>query len=363
MSMIKDINFEVVGKLLVLLREKSGKEQQEIAKALNVSNAAVSLWESGNGIQTEKIYDLARYYNITVTELISGKLSDENEEDYLQRNYDLKDHPSFETIDELNYKDLLEYLSRCNNVIQRVFKLYPAYIGNSLNKKEEYEFKVLLSYFSVDYSYAQYKNYDGFLSSLRKLVEELAEVRGFEQPSDLDYELSAIYSLRIEVNPYEVIAFNDETSNKYLSLLTQQQKDRLLTVYLKDKTTQEIEQSIIIKRLLNSGANCLYLGEDVIRARENYDEDILQGLEGKIVEDKAKEEIYEFFKNREHQAYADSGNYFDPFSWKHLSRESYDFLLDKERTEDVKAIVNWRIDKPKLYMDHLMHKLEKFNMM
>ena len=65
MTMIKDVNFEVVGKLLVLLREKSGKEQQEIAKALSVSNAAVSLWESGNGIQTEKLYDLARYYNIT----------------------------------------------------------------------------------------------------------------------------------------------------------------------------------------------------------------------------------------------------------------------------------------------------------
>ena len=63
--------------------------------------------------------------------------------------------------------------------------------------------------------------YDSFTHSLREMVEELECVRGFKQKEDLDYELSSIYGLRIEVNPYEAIAFNEETANKYLSLLKQ----------------------------------------------------------------------------------------------------------------------------------------------
>lgn len=359
--MTKDVNFEVVGKLLVLLREKSGKEQQEIAKALNVSKAAVSLWESGNGIQTEKIYDLARYYNITVAELISGQLSDENEEDYLQRNYDLKNHSSFEEIDEYNVKELMDYLSRCSNVIRRVFKLYPSYISNSLNKKEEYEFTVLMSYFSIDYGYIQYMNYDSFTTSLRSLVEELTYVRGFEKPIDLDYELASIYELKIDVNPYEVIAYNKEVAEKYLSLLKQQQKDMLLTRYIIGKKVGEIENSIVIRRLLDSGAKCLYLGEEYLKPRENFDNDVLEGLEGKVVRDKKKEEIYKYFKTKDREVYADKERYFDPSSWKCLTRENYDFIVDEETTEDINAIVYWRIDKPKLYMDHLEQKLKKFN--
>ena len=359
--MTRDINFEIVGKLLVLLREKSGKEQQEVAKALNVSKAAVSLWESGNGIQTEKIYDLARYYNITVAELISGQLSDENEEDYLQRNYDLSNHPSFETIDETNYKDLLDYLSRCSNVIKRVFKLYPSYLSYSLTRKESNEFNVLMSYFTMDYPYTEFMNYDSFCDSLRNIIEELQNTRGFEKPEDLDDELAAIYELKIDVNPYEVIAFNKETSDKYLSLLRQPQKDELLTNYLVDKEIEEIEESIVVKRLLNAGARCLFKGEDFLRARENFDEDVLEGLEGKVVESKKLEDVYNHFKKAEADANSHSDKYFDPCSWKRLTKKGYGLIVDEERTEDIKAIAFWRVEKPKLYMDYLEKKQDSFN--
>ncbi len=358
--MTKDINFEAVGKLLILLREKSGKEQQEIAKALNVSNAAVSLWESGNGIQTEKIYDLARYYNISVAELISGQLNDENEEDYFQRNYDLKKHPSFEEIDETNYKDLLDYLSRCNNVIKRIFKLYPSYISCELNKKETNEFNVLMSCFSIDYSYVQYRNYDFSIDSLRELVEELTNIHGFKEDKDLDYELSLIYELKIDVNPYEVISFSEETSNKYLSLLTPQQRDELLTNYLVGKTVNEIESSTVILRLLNSGAKCLYRYEDILNACENYDSDVLEGLEGKVAEDKDKEFAYKYFKKIEKDIYTESEKFFDPRSYKLLSKKDYSLMIDKETTNDVDAMVRWRINKPKLYMDYLKQKNKDF---
>ena len=359
--MIKDVNFEVVGKLLVLLREKSGKEQQEIAKALNVSKSAVSLWESGNGIQTEKIYDLARYYNITVSELISGHLSDENEEEYLQRNYDLNSHPSFEEIDEYNIKDLMEYLSRCGNVIKRVFKLYTSYVSNSLNKKEEYEFKVLMSYFNMDYSYVQYMNYDGFTFSLRNLIEELTCTRGFENPAELDYELSKIYELKMNVNSYQVIGYCKEASDRYLTLLTQQQKDVLLTKLIDGKRIDEIENSIVVRRLLDSGAKCLYSGEAYLRPCENYDSDVLEGLEGKVTRDSNKEEVYRYFKLKERETYGHNERFFNPCSWKNLTKDGYEFLVDKETTEDIKAIVYWRIDKPKLYMDYLEQTLNKFN--
>ncbi len=67
------------------LRKKKNMTQDELAEKLQVSRQAVSKWESGSGYpETEKIISICEIFNCSMDELIKGKISlDEND------NYDL----------------------------------------------------------------------------------------------------------------------------------------------------------------------------------------------------------------------------------------------------------------------------------
>lgn len=53
-------------------REKAGLRQVDVAKKMNVDQAAVSKWESGeNGISRKYHKKLAKLYGVTVDELLS----------------------------------------------------------------------------------------------------------------------------------------------------------------------------------------------------------------------------------------------------------------------------------------------------
>lgn len=55
-------------------REKAGLRQIDVAKKLNVDQAAVSKWESGENRISRKYHKkLAKLYGITVDELLSKK--------------------------------------------------------------------------------------------------------------------------------------------------------------------------------------------------------------------------------------------------------------------------------------------------
>lgn len=52
-------------------REKAGLRQVDVAKKMNVDQAAVSKWESGeNGISRKYHKKLAKLYGVTVDELL-----------------------------------------------------------------------------------------------------------------------------------------------------------------------------------------------------------------------------------------------------------------------------------------------------
>lgn len=53
-------------------RERAGLRQVDVAKKMNVDQAAVSKWESGeNGISQKYHKKLAKLYGVTVDELLS----------------------------------------------------------------------------------------------------------------------------------------------------------------------------------------------------------------------------------------------------------------------------------------------------
>lgn len=55
-------------------RERAGLRQVDVAKKMNVDQAAVSKWESGeNGISRKYHKKLAKLYGVTVDELLSDQ--------------------------------------------------------------------------------------------------------------------------------------------------------------------------------------------------------------------------------------------------------------------------------------------------
>lgn len=66
-----------IGKCIVNERHKKKVTQEELAKFLGISKAAVSKWESGISYPSITILPkLAEFFNITVDELISHESDD-----------------------------------------------------------------------------------------------------------------------------------------------------------------------------------------------------------------------------------------------------------------------------------------------
>lgn len=63
-----------IGKNIAVLRKKKGITQENLAKNLNVSNQAVSKWESGKCCPDIDILpDLASFFGVSIDELLLGK--------------------------------------------------------------------------------------------------------------------------------------------------------------------------------------------------------------------------------------------------------------------------------------------------
>ncbi len=68
------------GKLLYDLRKSKGWTQTELADKLNVTNQAVSKWENGECYpETAILKPLAKLFDVTVDELLNGKIKEKTE--------------------------------------------------------------------------------------------------------------------------------------------------------------------------------------------------------------------------------------------------------------------------------------------
>lgn len=65
---------------LKTIRESKGINQKELAKILGVTESAVSHWEAGRyAPTTDKLLKIARFYGVTVDELIGDEYEQEPE--------------------------------------------------------------------------------------------------------------------------------------------------------------------------------------------------------------------------------------------------------------------------------------------
>lgn len=68
------------GEFLYALRKEKGMTQAELAKALGVTNKAVSKWETGEAMpETALLLPISRIFGVTVDELLAGKRAESEE--------------------------------------------------------------------------------------------------------------------------------------------------------------------------------------------------------------------------------------------------------------------------------------------
>lgn len=68
------MNQELIGKFIATCRKEKGLTQMQLAEKLNITNRAVSKWETGKSCPDASIMlDLCEILGITVNELLSGE--------------------------------------------------------------------------------------------------------------------------------------------------------------------------------------------------------------------------------------------------------------------------------------------------
>lgn len=65
---------EMIGKFISACRKEKGLTQMQLAEKLNITNRAVSKWETGKSMpDVSLMLDLCNILGITVNELLSGE--------------------------------------------------------------------------------------------------------------------------------------------------------------------------------------------------------------------------------------------------------------------------------------------------
>lgn len=68
------MNQEMIGKFISSCRKDKGLTQMQLAEKLNISNRAVSKWETGKSLpDASNMLELCELLGITVNELLSGE--------------------------------------------------------------------------------------------------------------------------------------------------------------------------------------------------------------------------------------------------------------------------------------------------
>lgn len=279
------ISNEEIGKLIKKLREDSNLKQDNLAKAIGVSKAAVSQWENGKGIKTENIYLISKLFNVSVDDILNGHLNSESNEEYINRNYTLENYDFKDEINEDNIDKLKEFYSHVKMVKSRFFELLPKWAENSLSFKEMMTFIKIKQYFKFDFNYYSFikygSNHIGYplendeKEFVKTQVENVKQLKLEEKR----WEISKLYDFTYDLKRDKVCDSHLlEPLKLMLDVVDQSVKDYLLnnkfyideeieapSLFLvelrkvmekKEVTYQEIESRANFKIMLNSGCNC-----------------------------------------------------------------------------------------------------------
>lgn len=111
---MKDIN---VGKMIILKRKEKKITQEELAKYMGVSKAAISKWETGQSYPDITLLPiLASYFNISIDELMGYEPQMDKEE--IKKLYQ-------RICEDFVKKPFSDVVSECEELIKRYYSCYP----------------------------------------------------------------------------------------------------------------------------------------------------------------------------------------------------------------------------------------------
>jgi len=123
---------------LLFLRKQNNKTQEELAQALNVTNQSVSKWESGVCCPDISLLpDIAKYFNVSVDELLGYKPADSFNDIYLKIKSLFQEIPSEDRFD-LAYK--LAFISCGRGLQDSTWQENKALNANMQDKAKDSEF-------------------------------------------------------------------------------------------------------------------------------------------------------------------------------------------------------------------------------
>ncbi len=358
------INLKQTGILLKKLRKDSNLTQKDLASYFNVSKPAISQWESGKGIKTEYLYRFAKFFDVTVSELILGKLDNETNIDYIQRNYDLESYDFNEEITDATLDKLKEFYSHCDVVRKRFFTLLPKWAKNQLTSNEIEEFQKLKTYFKFDSNYWRMsklnRNYVVIptLNSEKEFInEKFNQYQKFEK--EYEWELSKLYTFIYDIKIKKVIESQNTRALQYLlDILNQPEKDIIFNQTFSSKKEKSfiekaknlinprepvkinnsdnvinviIEHNPIFQTMIDCGCNCLKNHDSLSVGLE---EKGFHLLEGKI-------EILDSAITND-------------FNWKLCSYQDYISLIDVKKNHLLHSLIHDKENNPLLYYENLI---------
>ena len=284
------------GLLIRELRTKNNLSATEFGKIMNVNKSSVSKWETTGQVGIESLYQIARYFRITVQELLDGRLKAEENFDYFKRNYDLSLFDLNELINNKDEEKLAAFYEMCLRVKNRFLKLIPLYAEDKLSNTLVDEFKFLEKFvyidnlvipsFKCDRLSLMNQKFDRnhmeavrlFLSNLEGLPKE-----------DKEWELNKLVNFTFDLKIKEAIETQlVEPLKAIMPLLSQSEKDVLLENNLQSKSLIEISKNKYIAIIVGGGANVLYGWRD-FNPSSIWDEDLMPLIEGNISIDKEYE--------------------------------------------------------------------------
>lgn len=354
----------IINNLLTKLRKEQNYTIQKVANLLNVSKAAVSKWENTDDPSIDNLYSLSKIYNVSVEELLDGKLNDETNVDYWKRNYDLSTYKVEESIQNNNIDNLKKYFEHCNIIKNRFFELLPQWAANKLGEKKEEFFFLKKKYFKFDNNYFPYNTNDYRSVSEETFIRQFFDKIKELNKDDYSWEIRKLYDFTHIINSDIIYRSKNTKALEYmLSSFSQQEKDALLYEKIKlvekmhlketlnsqsknmissEKYINEIEQDQMLKVIINSGANYLRENKSFMNI---WDEQMFNSIEG------SKKEI-------DNSIYIENNNFVDFFgrpyvpiinNWKNYSYNDYLSFVDEEKTNKLKDIVNLRKSNPYQY--------------
>ncbi|SCI03052.1 transcriptional repressor DicA [uncultured Clostridium sp.] len=241
-----------IGEVIYKLRKERGVTQEVLAKAVGVSVAAVSKWESKNSYPDITILpSIARYFNTTIDKLLSYEIEISNEE-------------------------VMNIMKECASLFEKnspenATKVCESYIRQYPNSMF-LKFRAGSLYMMSIPSASSEDEAENMLNRAIELLEVSSQSEELEIIETSKYILSSLYTMKNEFEKAEEVILS-------LPKVSMDRDDMLIGLYINQDRVddaKEILKNLTYKRV-NSVLTCLnyyttiYLKEDISKAKEILD--------------------------------------------------------------------------------------------